>query len=90
MTLTRADIADAVCVKLGLSKIDSTQMVDTLLEIIKRTLASGDNILTSRFGTFCVRDKRERRGRNPHTTEDMILRATRVVTFRCSGVLGVV
>jgi integration host factor subunit alpha len=59
----------------------------TLLEIMKRTLASGEDVLITGFGKFCVHDKKERRGRNPQTGEDMMLGSRRVVTFKCSGVL---
>jgi integration host factor subunit alpha len=61
--------------------------VETLLEIIKFWLASGEDILISRVGKFCVEEKRERRGRNPATGEDMMLKPRRVVTFHCSGKL---
>jgi integration host factor subunit alpha len=59
-------------------------MIETLLEIIKRTLESGEDVLVSGFGKFCVKEKRERKGRNPATGEDMMLEPRRVVTFRCS------
>jgi integration host factor subunit alpha len=54
---------------------------------MKRTLASGEDVLISGFGKFCVNEKSERRGRNPATGEDMMLRPRRVVTFKCSGAL---
>ena len=56
-----------------------------MLEIIKKNLESGEDVLVSGFGKFCVRAKKERRGRNPATGEGMILEARRVVTFHCSG-----
>ncbi len=62
-------------------------IVETLIEIIKRTLESGEEVLISGFGTFQIKQKRARRGRNPATDEDMILPARRVVTFKCSGKL---
>ena len=58
-----------------------------LLEIIKKTLESGEDVLISGFGKFCVKNKKERRGRNPQTGDDMMVDARRVVTFKCSGVL---
>jgi integration host factor subunit alpha len=58
-----------------------------LLEIVKRTLASGEDVLVSGFGKFCVKEKTERRGRNPATGDAMMLRPRRVVTFKCSGKL---
>ena len=59
-------------------------MIETLLEILKSTLESGEDVLISRFGKFCVKEKHERRGRNPATGKDMMLEPRRVVTFRCS------
>jgi len=87
MTLTKADIVEAVQSKLGLPKNQSTDMVESLLEIIKSTLAGGDDVLVSGFGKFCVNEKSERRGRNPATGEDLMLAPRRVVTFKCSGKL---
>jgi integration host factor subunit alpha len=57
------------------------------LEIIKSALTDGDDVLVSGFGKFCVKEKRPRRGRNPATGEDLMLRQRRVVTFKCSGKL---
>jgi integration host factor subunit alpha len=65
----------------------SSDLVETLLEIIKSTLVSGEDVMISGFGKFCVKDKRERKGRNPATGEDMMLAPRRVVTFRTSGKL---
>ena len=84
MTLTKVHIVDAVAEQIGYPKNQSTKMIETLLEIIKRTLESGEELLVSGFGKFCVKTKRERRGRNPATGEDMMLEPRRVVTFRCS------
>jgi len=67
----------------GLTRQKSTKTVNTLLEIIKRTLESGEDVLISGFGKFCVKDKKKRRGRNPATGDDMMLRPRRVVTFKC-------
>ena len=63
----------------------STDIVETLWEIIKRTLESGEDVMVSGFGKFQVRDKGERKGRNPATDEDMVLSARNVATFKCSG-----
>jgi integration host factor subunit alpha len=71
----------------GFSKKRSAEVVESLLDIIKSALASGDDVLMSGFGKFCVKDKIARRGRNPATGEDKLLRARRVVTFKCSGKL---
>lgn len=62
-------------------------MVETLLDIIKGTLESGEDILISGFGKFNVKDKKERRGRNPATDEELMLAPRRVVTFKCSAKL---
>ncbi len=68
-------------------KQKSTSAVESLLEIIKLTLKSGEDVLISGFGKFCVKEKNERKGRNPPTVSDMKLRARRVVTFKCSRTL---
>ena len=67
MALTKADIIDSVHQQLGFPQKKSTELVEQLLETIKSTLASGDDVLISGFGKFCVNDKKERRGRNPAT-----------------------
>ncbi len=88
MTLTKEHIMDSIYNQCGHSKRRSADLVESLLEIIKSTLASGEDVMISGFGKFCVRDKKERRGvRNPKTGEDMMLRARRVVVFKCSRVL---
>ena len=84
MTLTKSQIVDRIAEKNGFTKNQSTEAVETILELIKSTLASGDDVLISGFGKFCVKDKRERKGRNPSTGEDMVLPPRRVVTFKCS------
>ena len=84
MTLTKAQIAAALAKKNGYPKKQSFDTVETLLEIIKRTLESGEDVLVSGFGKFCVKEKHERRGRNPSTGEDLTLEPRRVVTFTCS------
>jgi integration host factor subunit alpha len=87
MTLTKSHIINAIAQQNGFTKKKSTETVETILEIIKSTLASGEDILISGFGKFCVKEKQQRRGRNPATGEDMILAPRGVVTFRCSGQL---
>ena len=87
VTLTKFQITDAIAEQNGFTKKQSTETVETILELIKSTLASGDDVLISGFGKFCIKEKRERRGRNPATGEDMMLRPRRVVVFRCSGKL---
>ncbi|KPJ77271.1 MAG: DNA-binding protein [Deltaproteobacteria bacterium SG8_13] len=85
MALTKADIIQTVSEESGFSKKQSMETVETLLEIIKRTLENGEDVLISGFGKFCVKEKRQRRGRNPATGSAMTLSARRVVTFKCSG-----
>jgi integration host factor subunit alpha len=85
MTLTKANIVEALAKQNGYPKNQSFEMIETLLEIMKRTLESGEDVLVSGFGKFCVKEKHERRGRNPATGKDMILEPRRVVTFKCSG-----
>jgi len=87
MAMTKEKIIDTVRQELGLPQKKSTEMVEQLLETIKSTLASGEDVLVSGFGKFCVNEKNERRGRNPATGDSMILRPRRVVTFKCSGKL---
>ncbi|MEN8245592.1 MAG: integration host factor subunit alpha [Thermodesulfobacteriota bacterium] len=85
MALTKADIVEAVQNDFGATKHQASDLVESLLEIIKSTLESGEDVLVSGFGKFCVNEKRERRGRNPETGEDMMLRPRKVVKFKCSG-----
>jgi integration host factor subunit alpha len=87
MTLTKAHIAKTIRNHCGFTNDRSAQVVDCLLEIIKQTLERGEDILITGFGKFCVKDKHTRRGRNPATSEDLMLDARRVVTFRYSGAL---
>ena len=87
MALTKHDIVEQIQNGLGFPKNQSIEITETLLELIKSSLASGDDVLVSGFGKFCVKDKNERKGRNPATGEDAILPARRVVTFKCSGQL---
>ena len=87
MTLTKADLIDTIYNRVDLPKAKSTQVVESLVEIIKETLANGEDVLVSGFGKFVVKEKSERRGRNPQAGDDLMLGERRVVTFRCSGVL---
>lgn len=87
MALTKKEIVERVCDDLGFLKNQSVELVESLLELIKSSLESGDDVLISGFGKFCVKHKKARKGRNPATGEDAILPARRVVTFKCSGKL---
>jgi len=84
MTLTKANIVETVTEQNGYPKNQSFEIIEILLEIMKRTLESGEDVLVSGFGKFCVKEKQGRLGRNPATGEDMMLEPKRVVTFRCS------
>ena len=86
-TLTKSDIVNTIQRKNGYSRKKTTASVEALLELIKATLASGEDVLVSGFGKFCVQSKRKRRGRNPATGEDLMLAPRKVVTFKCSGKL---
>jgi integration host factor subunit alpha len=87
VALTKEKIINSIYNQVGLSKSQSRLVVERLLGIIKRSLESGEDILISGFGKFVVKEKSARRGRNPQTTEDLQLRARRVVVFKTSGVL---
>jgi len=86
MALTKNNIVERIN-DLGFTKKKSVDIVENLLEIIKRSLESGEDVLVSGFGKFCVKEKSTRRGRNPATGEDLLLDARNVVTFKCSGKL---
>jgi integration host factor subunit alpha len=87
MTLTKVAIVQAVAKANGYQRNQAADLVETIINIIKSKLASGEDVLITGFGKFCVKKKRERIGRNPATGEDMILAARRVLTFKCSGQL---
>ncbi|MDJ0829458.1 MAG: integration host factor subunit alpha [Desulfobacterales bacterium] len=86
MALTKNDIVAKVH-ELGFTKKKSVEIIEQLLETIKGTLENGEDVLISGFGKFCVKNKAQRRGRNPATGADLILRERKVVTFKCSGKL---
>jgi integration host factor subunit alpha len=84
MTLTKADIVEAVARQNGYTINRSFELIEILLEIIKSRLETGQDILISGFGKFCVKEKEERLGRNPATGESMMLAPRKTITFRCS------
>ena len=86
MALTKVEMVNSISDQIGYTKNQASEIVETILEIIKSSLESGDDFLISGFGKFCVKEKGERRGRNPSTGEDMILEPRKVVTFRTSGI----
>ena len=87
MALTKAHLIECIRSNNGLTFRQSTDIVETIIDIIKNTLESGDDVLISGFGKFCVKQKSERKGRNPATGDVQMLPARRVVTFQCSGKL---
>jgi integration host factor subunit alpha len=86
MSLTKMDVIETLA-RNGFSKKTAGETVEVMLEIIKRTLESGEDVMISGFGKFCVNQKGQRRGRNPATGESIMLAPRRVVTFKCSGKL---
>jgi integration host factor subunit alpha len=87
MALTKQAISERIREHLDFPKNQSIKVAEAVLEIIKSSLESGEDILVSGFGKFCVKEKNARKGRNPATNREMMLRARRVVTFKCSGKL---
>jgi integration host factor subunit alpha len=83
MTLTKVHIVKAVAEQIGHTKKRTIITIEILLELIKRSLESGDDFFVTGFGKFHVKEKHERRVRNPATGEDMMLEPRRVVTFNC-------
>ena len=87
MNLTKSHLIEAIAEANGFPKKKSIETVEILLEIIKSSLASGEDVLVSGFGKYCIKEKQQRKGRNPATGDDMVLAPRRIVTFRCSGKL---
>jgi integration host factor subunit alpha len=86
-TLTKAHIVEAVAVANGYTRNKSFEIVEILLKLIKAALESGDDVMISGFGRFCVKEKAKRRSRNPATGKDLIIAPRKVVTFKWSGKL---
>ena len=87
MALTKAKLVEDIHEHLRLPKQRCSEIVENLLEIMKKRMENGEDVMISGFGKFCIKEKKERRGRNPATGEDLLLRPRRVVTFKCSGKL---
>ncbi|MDY6862757.1 MAG: integration host factor subunit alpha [Thermodesulfobacteriota bacterium] len=85
--MTKADIVDIIYEKIGLTKKVSTKIVESTFQILKEPLERGEKVKISGFGTFLVRSKDSRRGRNPQTGGQIQISARRVITFRPSAVL---
>jgi integration host factor subunit alpha len=89
MPLTKEKMVTRLQTQLGLTKQESRQAMERLFEIMKDTLANGDDLLISGYGKFSVRQKNARRGRNPQTKETLMLKARKVLVFKAAGVLSV-
>jgi integration host factor subunit alpha len=87
MTVTKAHIVENLFAKNIFTKTESAQTIETLFEIVKDSLEKSEDVLISGFGKFSVKEKNQRRGRNPQTGNPIILAPRKVVTFKCSGVL---
>jgi integration host factor subunit alpha len=85
--MTKADIVEKIYEKVGFSKKESAELVETVFDLIKTTLGDGDKIKIAGFGNFVVKEKRARRGRNPQTGQEISITARRVLTFKSSQVL---
>jgi integration host factor subunit alpha len=87
MTVTKDHIINSICTQLDLPKKKAADILESLLELVEKTLESGEDVLISGFGKFCVKKKKERKGRNPATGQDLMLGSRKVVTFKCSPIL---
>ena len=87
MALTKKVIIEKITETLNFPQKQSAEIFETLAEILKSSLESGEDVMISGFGKFCIKEKAQRKGRNPATNQAMILKSRRVVTFNCSGIL---
>jgi integration host factor subunit alpha len=85
--MTKAEIAENIHAGADLTKKESAELMEAVFSIMKSTLESGENLKISGFGSFIVKQKRDRRGRNPHTGEAMTIDARRILLFKPSGIL---
>jgi integration host factor subunit alpha len=85
--MTKADIVEKIYEKVGFSKKESAELVETVFDLIKTTLEDGDKIKIAGFGNFVVKEKSDRRGRNPQTGEEITIVARKILTFKPSQVL---
>jgi len=85
--MTKADIIEKVQEGVGMTRKESAEMVEAVFSIMKSTLETGENLKISGFGSFIVKKKADRRGRNPQTGESITIEARRILTFKPSGVL---
>ena len=87
MSLTKVDIIDSIYEKLGIPKKECIRIVESVFEIVKDDLEKGNDVMISGFGKWTVKAKKKRKGRNPQTGKELMIRARKVVTFRPSQVL---
>jgi integration host factor subunit alpha len=87
MAMTKAEIVERIYERVGFSKKEATEVVESIFEIIKSRLERGEKVKISGFGNFVVHDKRPRKGRNPQTGEAIVISARRVLSFKASPVL---
>jgi integration host factor subunit alpha len=87
MTMTKADIVERIYEKVGFSKKEATEVVESIFELVKHRLERGEKVKISGFGNFVVNEKRPRKGRNPQTGDEIIISGRRVLTFKASQVL---
>jgi len=87
MSITKAHLTDSIHNQLGLLQNQSVKVLESIIEIIKNTLENGGDVMITGFGKFYVKEKRKRRGRNPATGEDLMLRSRRVVGFNPTSCL---
>jgi len=87
MTLTKDHLITSIGNRLGISRFESSRIIEAVLETVKSSLSDGEDVLISGFGKFIVREKAARRGRNPQTGQDLTLEPRRVITFKCASVM---
>lgn len=87
MAMTKAEIVERIYEKVGFSKKEASEIVESLFEIIKARLEKGEKVKISGFGNFVVNEKRPRKGRNPQTGEEIVISGRRVLSFKPSQVL---
>jgi len=87
MTVTKDHIINSMCQDLDIPKKKAAELLESLLELMAKTLENGEDVLISGFGKFCVKQKNARKGRNPATGEDLMLGSRKVITFKCSPIL---
>jgi integration host factor subunit alpha len=85
--MTKSDMVEKIYEKIGFSKKESAELVEMVFDIIKNTLETGEKIKIAGFGNFVVKEKADRRGRNPQTGEEIVISARKILTFKPSQVL---